>query len=74
MDLPLGRSPITYKWTFKCKYHSNGFLARFKARLVARGFSQVEGLDYTKTFSHVVCMASLCVLLAFAAIHDLHVH
>ena len=48
------------------KYHPNGTIARHKARLVARGFSQSYGIDYTKTFSLLVCLQSFRVFLSLA--------
>ncbi|GKB94890.1 ribonuclease H-like domain-containing protein, partial [Tanacetum coccineum] len=53
-DLPVGRKAIGSKWLWKIKYKSNGEIERYKARVVAKGFSQREGFDYLETFSHVV--------------------
>ena len=46
VDQPEGRKIVTDKWVLKKKRKPDGSLDRFKARLVATGFSQVEGLDY----------------------------
>jgi hypothetical protein len=45
----------------------DGEFVRNKARLVAQGFSQVEGLDFRKTFAHVACLEAIRILLVFAA-------
>ena len=74
VPLPMGRSPISCKWVLKKKLNPDGTVARYKARLVARGFSQVEGLDYSETFSPVLRMASFQLLMALATILDLEVH
>jgi hypothetical protein len=45
----------------------NGEIVRNKARLVAQGFSQVEGLDFGETFAPIACLEAIRILLAFAA-------
>jgi len=52
--LPPGLQPIGCKWVFKNKYNLEGSLQRHKARLIAKGFHQLEGLDYFETFSFVI--------------------
>jgi hypothetical protein len=74
VDRPLNRSIVSSKWLFRRKYKSDGSIARYKARFVARGFSQTEGIDYYETFSPVIKMTSLRVLLALATIHNFYVH
>jgi hypothetical protein len=55
---------IGTKWIFKNKQYSNGQVIRNKARLVAQGYSQVEGVDYGETFAPVARLESICILLA----------
>jgi hypothetical protein len=58
---------IGTKWIFKNKQGEDGEVVRNKAHLVAQGFSQVEGLDFGKTFVHVARLEAIRILLAFAA-------
>lgn len=69
VDIPKGKVPIGCRWVHKIKYKSNGEVKRFKARLVARGYSQHEGLDYPETFSLMVKMVTLRAIIALAAIN-----
>lgn len=64
-------SIVTSRWVFVTKRKPNGEIDRYKARLVARGFSQVYGLDYKETFAPVVNSNSIRLLLAYAAVEKL---
>ena len=57
---------VMCKWVFTVKYHPDGTIAHHKARLVARGFTQAYDIDYTETFSLVICLSSIRVLLSLA--------
>jgi hypothetical protein len=58
---------IGTKWLFRNKQGEDGEIMRNKARLVAQGFSQVEGLDFVETFAPVARLEAIMILLDFAA-------
>jgi hypothetical protein len=58
-DLPRGHRAITLKWVFKLKRDEVGAIIKHKARLVARGFLQWEGIDFDDAFSPVSRMESV---------------
>jgi hypothetical protein len=66
-DLPRGHRAITLKWVFKLKRDEAGTIVKHKARLVARGFVQQEGVDFDDAFAPVAWMDSMRLLLALAA-------
>jgi hypothetical protein len=74
VPLPPDRKALTCKWHFKIKYGSSGEIVKYKARLVARGFQQEEGVDYQETFASVVRSNSYRVLFAIATAKDWKIH
>jgi hypothetical protein len=61
---PAGRKLVDSKWVFKLKRDAKGHIARYKARLVARGFTQEKGVDYHETFDPTVRVIYIRTLLA----------
>lgn len=74
VDLPKGSSPIGCKWVFKRKYHSDGTLNTYKARLVAKEFIQKECVDYFDTYAPVERTTTIRTLFSLAYLNDLIVH
>ncbi|KAM3416558.1 hypothetical protein BST61_g8148 [Cercospora zeina] len=69
VDLPPGRKALTTKWVLKKKLGPHGELLKYKARIVARGFQQVEGYDYTETYSGVVKASAYRLLFALTVLN-----
>jgi Reverse transcriptase (RNA-dependent DNA polymerase) len=70
IDLPDGIKPIKNKWVFKRKTDMDDNLTVYKAYLVAKGFTQVEEIDYDETFSPVAKFQSIRILLAIAVFYN----
>lgn len=68
VPLKPGIKSVTSRWVTTDKYGSDGKITRHKARLVAGGFQQEEGLDFEETFASVIKPASSRVLLVLAAV------
>jgi histone deacetylase 1/2 len=57
---------IGCRWVYKIKHHVDGSVGRYKACLMARGFTQHEGIDYSETFSPVVKHATIILVFSIA--------
>jgi hypothetical protein len=73
VELPTGRKSVGRKWLFKKKFNAQGKVEKYKAWLVAKGYSQVEGIDFGEIFSPVAKLTSIRFLLSIAAAFDLEV-
>jgi hypothetical protein len=71
---PPGANIVSDKWIFRHKYHSHGLLALHKARWVVWGFTQQTGVDFDETFSPVVKLATMCIILSLALSKSWHIH
>ncbi|KAK3014683.1 hypothetical protein RJ639_009812 [Escallonia herrerae] len=74
VDLPLGNKPLGCKWIFKRKIKTDGTIEKYRARLVVKGYRQKEGLDYFVTYSQVIRITSIGILIAIAAINSVEIH
>jgi hypothetical protein len=74
VTLPIGKSAIGTKWVFRNKKDENGVVIRNKARLVAQGYCQEEGIDYEETFAPVARLEAIRIFLAYAAHRGFKVH
>ncbi|GJV46343.1 retrovirus-related pol polyprotein from transposon TNT 1-94 [Tanacetum coccineum] len=67
---PRNQTIIGKKWVFKNKLDKNGVVSRNKARLVAQGYNQQEGIDFNETYAPVTRLESIRILLAYACTHN----
>ena len=58
---------VSYRWLFKIKHAANGSIEKYKAKFVARGFSQKEGIDYEETFAPLARYTSIRTIIALVA-------
>ncbi|KAH9313676.1 hypothetical protein KI387_022303 [Taxus chinensis] len=66
VSLPKGRKMVRCKWVYQTKYIANGSIDKYKGHLIVKGFSQVEGIDYSETFAPIAKMDSVRLVLALA--------
>jgi transposase InsO family protein len=69
--LPKGKRAIGSRWVFKIKRTVDGSIERYKGRIVAKGYAQREGVDYTETFAPTARFGALRTVIALAAIEDM---
>ena len=64
---PKSKDVVSSKWLYKIKHVDDGSVEKYKARFVARDFSQKEGIDYEEKFTHVAIYTSIRTIIALAA-------
>ena len=72
-EFPFGRKYVGSKWLFKKKFNAQGKVEKYKTRLVEKGYSQVEGIDFGEIFSLVAKLTSIIFILSIVASFDLQV-
>jgi len=73
-SLPAEQKHIRCKWVYKIKYNSDDNVDRYKARLVKKGYTQIEGVNYSETFSPTTKLTTLRCLLTIAAARNWFTH
>ena len=74
VELPRGCKAIGCERVFKKKLKADGSIDKFKTRLVAKGYTQKEGIDYFDTYSLVTRLTTIRILIAMTSIYKLIVH
>ncbi|GJX85668.1 putative ribonuclease H-like domain-containing protein [Tanacetum coccineum] len=74
VDLPYGKRAIGTKWIYRNKKDERGIVVRNKARLVAQGYTQEEGIDYDEVFALVARIEAIRLFLAYASFKDFVVY
>ncbi|GKC93269.1 putative ribonuclease H-like domain-containing protein [Tanacetum coccineum] len=74
VNLPKGKRAIGTKWVYRNKKRERGIVVRNKARLVAQGYTQEEGIDYNEVFAHVARIKAIRLFLAYASFMGLIVY
>jgi hypothetical protein len=70
VERPKNHNVIETKWVFRNKQDQDGIIVRNKARLVAQGYTQVEGLDFRDTYALVARLKAIRILLAYVCAHS----
>ena len=74
VKLPVGKKTVGFKWVFTVKFKADGLVERYKARLVAQGYTQTFGIDYQETFALVAKINTIQILFSLAVNLDWPLH
>lgn len=74
VDIPKNKTIIPCKWVYKTKTDENDIIARYKARLVIKGYKQTKRVDYHETYAPVVRYSSIRYLIGVAAKYNMKIH
>ena len=69
-ELLENKVPIGCKWLYKTKFNADGNIDKYKAILVAKGYSQKEGIDYEDTFAPIAKLNTIRIMIALATQHN----
>ena len=71
---PTGKSAVTSRWLYKIKHVVDGSIEKYKARFVACGFTQKEGIDYDETFAPVDRYTTIRTIISLATVFGWKLH
>ena len=70
VPLPPGEKTVGCKWVFNVKFHADGFIERYKTHLIAKGFTQIPGKDYSATITPEPKLTIFRLLVSLVASHS----
>jgi hypothetical protein len=74
VERPKNHNVIGTKWVYRNKENEDGIVVKNKSRLVAQGYTQVEGLDFDETFAPVARLEAIRILLAYACSRNIKLY
>ena len=74
MQVHVTHAQVGCKWVYKTKFTAEGQIEKYQARLVAKGFNQLEGIDYNETFAPVAKMNTIRTILSIASSYKWEIH
>ena len=74
VPIPTRKSVVTSRWLYKIKHVVDGSIEKYKARFVARGFTQMEGINYDETFAPVARYTTIRTIISLAAVFGWKLH
>jgi len=72
--LPKDKKAIGCKWVYKVKHNADGFMSRYKTRLVAKSYAQIYGINYEETYNLVAKMTTVRTIIAMATTKGWSLH
>jgi hypothetical protein len=72
--LPNDKKAIGCKWVYKVKHNVDGFVSRYKTRLVAKGYAQIYGIDYEETYSLIAKMITVRIIIVMVVVKGWFLH
>jgi hypothetical protein len=74
VERPKNHNVIRTKWVYRNKHNQDGIVVRNKARLIAQGYTQVEGLNFRETYALVARLEVIRILIAYAYAHNIKIY
>lgn len=73
-EFPKNKVPIGCKWLYKSNFNVDGSINKYKSRLITKGYSQKDGIDFEDTFSPIAKLNKNRIMIALATKHNWKMH